>query len=362
MKPANKLTGTGAAKLKRRSRTLSIMPTFTCPAACTDCGTLSSPRERGHLDLDTVLAAIEEARELGFCNVVFTGGEATLEWNTLLRGIERAASHSLPVRLVTNAHWATSARVAHNKLAALMAAGLSEINYSTGDEHIRFIPLERVAHACVAACERHLRTHVMMELKDARTITPETLHNHPLLQGLAPEQLAYLTILSSPWMPLNHSTVYQYPEGVACDVQAAATRGGCTSVLKTYTVQADGRIGACCGLGLRVIPELNVSTTGKAHCLRHAISEAEQDFLKLWIHYQGPAKIVAWAASHDPSIRWEGMYAHQCQMCQRLYHDEAIRAVISSHWQEMIAEVIQAAWLDDIHIPASLSQLRHEQD
>ncbi|MYN45043.1 radical SAM protein [Pseudoduganella sp. FT93W] len=358
MKPAD----TNAALLPQRRRTLSIMPTFTCPAACADCGTLSSPRERAHLDLDTVLAAIDEARALGFCNVVFTGGEATLEWATLLRGIERAASYRLPVRLVTNAHWATSTATAHDRLTALMAAGLSEINYSTGDEHIRYIPLERVAHACVAACQRKLRTHVMMELKDACTVTPESLQDHPLLQSLTPEQRAYLTILSSPWMPLNHSTVYQYPQGAACDVQAAAMRGGCTSVLKTYTLQADGRVGACCGLGLRVIPELNVSTVDQAQCLQQAISVAEQDFLKLWIHYQGPAKVVAWAATHDPAIRWEGMYAHQCQMCQRLYHDDAIRNVIASHWQEMIAEVMQAAWLDDVHIPETLSQLLHEQD
>ncbi|WP_348697005.1 radical SAM protein [Duganella fentianensis] len=358
MKPAS----ASQTDLPRRGRTLSIMPTFTCPAACTDCGTLSSPRERAHLDADTVLAAIDEAHALGFCNIVFTGGEATLEWTTLLRGIQRAASYRLPVRLVTNAHWATSPAAAHDRLAALMAAGLSEINYSTGDEHIRYIPLERVAHACVAACERQLRTHVMMELKDARTITPEALQEHPLLQDLTPQQRAYLTILSSPWMPLNHSTIYQYPQGVACDVQAAAMRGGCSSVLKTYTLQADGRIGACCGLGLRVIPELNVATSTDTPCLQNAISAAEQDFLKLWIHYQGPAKVVAWAASHDPAIRWEGLYGHQCQMCQRLYHDEAIRAVIASHWQEMLGEVLQAAWLDDVHIPATLAQLLHEQD
>jgi len=358
MKPANQAPT--PPLLPRRGRTLSIMPTFTCPAACTDCGTLSSPRERAHLDLATVLAAIDEARALNFCNVVFTGGEATLEWNTLLQGIQRAASYHFPVRLVTNAHWATSASVAHEKLAALIAAGLSEINYSTGDEHIRFVPLERVVHACVAACQLHLRTHVMMELKEARSITPESLEQHPLMTALPLAERAYLSVLSSPWMPLNHSTTYRYPEGVACDGQAAAMRGGCTSVLRTYTLQADGRVGACCGLGLRVIPELNVSTTDMPQCLHQAISAAEEDFLKLWIHYQGPAKVVAWAAQYNPAIRWEGMYAHQCQMCQRLYHDDAIRAVIASHWQEMIAEVLQAAWLDEVHIPATLSQIKRE--
>ena len=346
--------------LRRRAHTLSIMPTFTCPAACADCGTLSSPRERGRLELAHVLAAIDEARQLNFHNIVFTGGEATLEWKTLLQGIRRAADHRLPVRLVTNAHWATSLDVAREKIAALIDAGLSEINYSTGDEHVRFVPLERVVLASVAACERRFRTHVMMELKQDRHITPDMLLEHPLIAALPPDQFAALTVLSSPWMPLHHDTIYRYPDGVACDGQAAAIRGGCSSVLKTYTLQADGRVGSCCGLGLRVIPELNVADTGQPGFLRRAIVESEEDFLKLWIHHQGPAKVVAWAATHNPDIHWEGMYGHQCQMCQRLYHDDAVRKVIEDHWQEMIAEVLQAAWLDDVHIPSTLGRLNAE--
>lgn len=346
--------------LRRRARTLSIMPTFTCPAACADCGTLSNPRQRERLELDNVIAAIDEARSLQFSNVVFTGGEATLEWKTLLQGIAHAARLRFPVRLVTNAHWATSLTVAREKIAALVDAGLSEINYSTGDEHIRFIPIERVVFASVAACERRFRTHVMMELKEDCATTEALIIEHPLIQALAPDQRAALTVLSSPWMPLQHDKVYRYPAGVACDVQAAAIRGGCSSVLKTYTLQADGRIGACCGLGLRVIPELNVAHTGQPAFLRTAIAEAEDDFLKLWIHHQGPAKVVAWAATHNPAIQWEGMYAHQCQMCQRLYQDEAVREVIDQHWQEMIGDVLQAAWLDDVHIPATLGRLKAE--
>jgi hypothetical protein len=138
-------------------------------------------------------------------------------------------------------------------------------------------------------------------------------------------------------------------------------RPGCESVLQTYTVQSDGRIGACCGLGLRVIPELNVERVENPGFLRRAIATSEEDFLKLWIHYQGPERIVAWAATHNPDIKWEGMYAHRCQSCQRLYHDDAIRAVIREHWEEVIAEVLQAAWLDEVHVSATLAGLGREE-
>jgi organic radical activating enzyme len=334
------------------------MPTFTCPAACSDCGTLSSPADKTRLDVEKIIAAIDEAMELGFANVVFTGGEATLWWNDLIQCIGHSRELGFPVRLVTNAHWARDLETARRKVTALIEAGLSEINYSTGDEHVRFVPIDRVAFAIVAACERSLRTHVMVEMKSENSITRSTLLEHPLVAKLPSATQEWLTVKTSPWMPLRHDIFHQYPEGLVTDGRNIGTRKGCDSVLQTYTVQADGRVGACCGLGLRTIPELNVERVDKPGFLGRAIAESEEDFLKLWIHYQGPEKILAWASSHNPSIKWEGLYAHHCQSCQRLYHDDAIRAVILEHWEEVVGEVILAAWLDEVHLPAMLASLK----
>jgi hypothetical protein len=331
----------------RTAKTLSVMPTFTCPAACTDCGTLSSPRERTSLSLPAVFAAIEEARELGFYNVVFTGGEATLRWRELLAAIEHATRLGLPTRVVTNAHWARTLERARTKLGELRDAGLVEINYSTGDEHIRFIPLDHVANAIVAALEIVLPVHVMVELRETRAITRDTVLGHPLIAALPDSERESVRVIESPWMPLDPYRRNDYPIGATATRENVGLRTGCESVLQTYTVQADGRIGACCGLGLRQIGELNVATVDEPDTLATAIARAEADFLKLWIHYVGPEKILSWAASHDPDIGWEGAYAHHCQACARIYRDPAVRRVIRDHYEEMVSSVFAAAWLDD---------------
>jgi len=106
---------------------------------------------------------------------------------------------------------------------------------------------------------------------------------------------------------------------------------------------------------LRSIPELNVANVHQPGFLRRAIIESEDDLLKLWVHYEGPERIIAWAAQYDPDIVWEGRYAHHCQFCQRLYHDDAVRAVIRDHWQEVIGTILQAAWLDEVHVPQTVS-------
>jgi organic radical activating enzyme len=339
-----------------RPKTLSIMPTYTCPAACSNCASLSSPTERTNLSLTAILDAIAQAKQLGFFNVVFTGGEATLRWSDLLTAIAYARSLDFPTRLVTNAHWAHSLQQADNRLELLISAGLSEINYSTGDQHIRFVPLERVVNATVAAVRRGFSVTLVVELTAERKISKATVLDHPMMTSLTCAELDCLKVIESPWMPLNPTVVQEYPQGVAVDRHNLAIKTGCDNVLQTYTVQADGTVGACCGIGMRTIRELHVSTVETQGFLHKAMSEAEDDFLKVWIHYKGPEKILAWAAEKNPEIKWEGMYAHHCQACARIYRDPVIGEVIRQHYEEVVCDVMQAAWLDEEFIPRSLGK------
>ena len=273
------------------------MPTFRCTAACTNCGTFSSPAERTTLDREAMLAAIKEAKQLGFAVVVFTGGEATLQRRDLLAGISYATELGLPTRVVSNAYWARSPQKAAKVLDELVGAGLSEINYSTGDEHIRFVPIERVAIASVAAIERQLPVHVMVELRSTRAVTRDILLARPELDALDEEQRKLLHVAESPWMPMEPDQIEQYPAGVAVDQTNIASRSGCDSILRTYTVQSDGRVASCCGLGMRVIDDLNVTTVAEPGFLRRAIETSESDMLKLWIHTLGPDRILAMGGS-----------------------------------------------------------------
>ncbi|POM26212.1 pyrroloquinoline quinone biosynthesis protein PqqE [Actinomadura rubteroloni] len=335
-------------------KTLSIMPTFTCTAACADCGTLSSPRVRERISLDVILSAITQAHRLGFANVVFTGGEATLRWRDLLAGLSHARALGLPTRLVTNAHWAATPDRARDRLRRLKDAGLDEINYSTGDEHVRFVPVERVVHASVEAVRLGLPVVVMVELRRERAVTATTIREHPLVTALGADA-ALVRTHESAWMPLDPGETGDYPAGSTTDAATLPTRRGCDHVLQTYTVQADGRVGSCCGLGLRTIPELNTATAEGGDFLDRAVTAAEDDFLKLWLHYFGPERVLAWAAEKDPSIDWEGRYAHPCQACGRLYKDERVRTVLREHYAEMVAIVLQSAWLDDHYTPRMLA-------
>lgn len=332
-------------------RTLSIMPTYTCPAACSSCGTLSSPREKTNLDTQSIKKAILQAKDLDFYNVVFTGGEATLRWDDLLDCIEFAANLNFPTRLVTNAHWARNFDYAERRIDALINSGLSEINYSTGDEHVRFIPITRVIIASVVAAKRNLPVHVMVEYKKERTISRGDVLTNALITDLPDEVRSLIKVIESPWMPLDHTVREEYTNTYdVLSKENLTLKKGCDNILQTYTIQADGNIAACCGLGMRLIPELQVGTVSQKD-LASVIEESESDFLKLWIHYAGPEKILAWAASKDNTIEWENIYAHHCQVCQRIYKDPKVVNIIRQYHEEVIADVLHSIWIDEEYLP-----------
>jgi hypothetical protein len=289
--------------------------------------------------------AIDQAAELEYDIVVFTGGEATLARKNLLAGIQRAALRGLPVRLVTNAYWAITDAAADQCVDTFVNAGLTEINFSTGDEHTRFVPLERLLRGTRAAVKAGVPVAIMMETRKERKVTKTTLVEHDDFRSICRDfPLSSIDIIESPWMPVSPSVVEKYSDHVAINRRNLPLRKGCDSVLTTTTIQADGRIMACCGIGARFIPELEIGRAGETK-LAAAAQAAADDFLKQWIRIEGPEHILAWAATHDPEIQWEDKYAHRCQACLRLYKDPRVRRVIADNYLEKMADVLFAGWL-----------------
>lgn len=334
-----------------RQKTLSIMLTYRCTAQCKNCGTFSSPKDKSRNEIDVVLSIVEQAKVLGFSNVVFTGGEATIEWAALVRAIEFSSSLRLPSRLVTNAHWATDPVITKQKLNILIEAGLSEINYSTGHEHLRFIPIDNIVNAVVESLKSRLVTVLMFEVRSPPTVSLQDITDR-ILARCGPDLYGrYFKTVESPWMPVQPFRKSATPNETLVNVENIVSRTGCDSVLQTYVLQGDGRISSCCGLGMRTIRELQASDGSSDHCLKDAIERSESDWFKVALRYIGPEKLLAWAASKDGSIEWENMYAHRCHACIRIYRDKAVKQVVRNHFTELIGDLVCSAYIDEVMAP-----------
>lgn len=330
-------------------KVLSLMPTWQCTAACSDCGTFSTPRNRTRLDLQDLLTAITRAHEASFKVVVFTGGEATLRWKDLLSAIEHATSLGLSTRLVTNAWWARRPEQAAAKIGMLVSAGLKEINFSTGDEHAKFVPIGSIVNAILASLDVGLVPLVMIEVRSGARLVKSTLTENPSLRARAQEWLDSDPISESPWMPMDLGARGDYPPNHYVTRENLGQRSGCESLFNTHTLQADGRIAICCGLGIRQISELQIESFERgATSFVEIERKAEAHLVRLLVKRFGPERLLAKLAQLDPTIQWEGMHAHQCQACSRVFQDPAVRRTITAFEGHLFSELATALATDKI--------------
>lgn len=328
------------------NRILSIMLTYKCTAKCKNCGTLSTPNDNTFLPVDLAISAIEQAHKQNYKIVVFTGGEATLAEENLKICIKKASSLGMIVRLATNAHWASDSLSTRKFITELVDLGLNEINFSTGDEHLKYVPLDNIYTAVFESVNMHLKTAVMIENKKERAFTKELFSEHfRMNEILNNEDLCkYLTIVESPWMSLSENNQISYPDELMLNNDNICSKSGCKGILRDFNIGADGSITACCGISWRLIPEFNLGYIGEKTLLK-AETEAKEDFLKNWLHVEGPENILAWAESHNSKIEWQNKYAHSCQACLKIYKDDLVRDTILNHYKEKLPDVFLGKWL-----------------
>ncbi|MBV8726524.1 MAG: radical SAM protein [Candidatus Eremiobacteraeota bacterium] len=320
---------------------LTILPTYRCTAACENCCFGSHPWVQGRIPQADILRYIDEAAALETIdNVVFSGGECFLLGDDLYEAIGRASSLGLGTRCVTNGYWAASLPAAQRILKKCRDAGLSEINFSTGDEHAKFVPIENILHGSRAAQEVAIGVWLMVELSGKRKVSKSTLVEHPLaIQYFGDGGIADI-INESPWISMDEGVDPVVPHGeYLLNRDNVSQRSGCNSILSTLVVTPQKNLKACCGITSEQIPEVRLGNLDDAR-MHDMYRDAEQDFLKLWLAVEGPEKILAWSAEHDPTIEWENRFAHQCDACRFMYKDEKVQRVIEEHYQERLHDVL----------------------
>lgn len=322
--------------------TLVFLPTYRCSAACKDCCFGSNPRVQGEIPIENILKYIDQAAATKTIKlIVFSGGEPFLLGEKLDTAIEYAYNKGLLTRIVTNSYWAYSEDGAYKRLKQLKDKGLTELNSSTGDFHQEFVPVRRVVNASLAAIRLNIMMCVMVESRLGREFTHTKMFSDERLVNILkdPEKTKLFKIVDSPWMGNYDSESIDAEQPYLLNRQNLHLRKGCTSVLSTLVVTPYEKLGSCCGLPREQIPELNAGDLNE-NTIIDLYEKALEDFVKIWLHVEGPEHILAWAAKKDPSIDWENKYAHQCDACRAIYHDPKVRNVIKKHYEEKIHNIL----------------------
>ncbi len=322
---------------------LTILPTYRCTAACAQCCFESDPHVQGRIPIERILDYIDQAaRDFPTLKlVVFSGGECFLLREDLDTAIARAASRGLATRCVTNGYWATSKRAARLRVAPLYEAGLSELNFSTGDDHQKFVPFERIVFGATTAAEFGIRTLIVVEgRKEARFTTREALSN-PALAEFFQSNAARggLELLNNIWIPFQDEAPITQADEIYRTRERLERFQGCDNVLENMVITPHERLASCCGLTFEHIPEMKLGDA-RTRSLRELYDGQLEDFIKIWLRVEGPEKIFHFATQKDPGLAFPDGATHPCQTCAGLFLNPRIREVLRANYLEKVPEVM----------------------
>lgn len=325
--------------LGRAPSIVTLLTTYRCTAACAHCcfgcnpkhrgGTMSLRRMRRYVD--TVLEAFPGDIKL----LALSGGECSLLGWRLPLIILYARLRGLMSRIVTNGHWATSLTRATRRLRWLQRLGLTEVNFSTGDDHQAWVPLERIVHGCVAAYRLSMRCVVNVETHPQHTFTYHQFREIPAIaEILAAQQESgteLLTIVPGVWVTHEkpHTPVVKQHEDAPNTVELPPRHQGCDSLFNTLTIDPQGRIPACCGLTAKQNAFLQVADrVGSPQEMRQSWYNQYTDFLKLWLEAEGPLAVLEYIyRKKGEPVPEHWVSRHACDLCREIFRPERLAAL-----------------------------------
>ncbi|MEM9388174.1 MAG: SPASM domain-containing protein [Pseudomonadota bacterium] len=162
----------------------------------------------------------------------------------------------------------------------------------------------------------------------------EALHGDPTMQRLLNEHSDLFTLQSNTWMPFHAAA-----KNRGFQVARAIVDKPCDQVLKNVVVTPFGQVSGCCGLTFEYIPEMKLGALGR-QSLRDMFLSQLEDFLKIWIHMDGPYEIIRKLFGDAEVTRGLANVSHICQACVILHQNPNVRAALIARWHEFVPEVI----------------------
>lgn len=332
--PVPYVAGLPARFDKAEPECVTILPTYRCNAACRECCFESDPSIKHRMTRRDILGLIQRIRaELPRVRyIVFSGGEVTLLRNDLIDAIALATQLGLGTRVVSNGHWGRSDASAREWIGKFIGAGLCELNLSTGDEHLEWVPLEHVARAAFYATQQKLLTLMVVEGSQQAKFRADQLQQQPLVQEILrdDETRPWLILMTNVWMPF-HQDANIIPG-------SAPTHEGCDNIFENFVINPHGYLMSCCGLTMEYIPELKVGNALADH-LHSTYVDQFGDLLKLWIWLDGTQAIFE-AATERIGQRVDTASPHPCAVCAQIYQTPLLRNTVVEMAQEKATDIV----------------------
>lgn len=323
--------------------TLTLITTYKCSAACNNCCFECNPDRKEILPLSLAISHIDYAvsKHNSLQVVVLTGGECFLDIDYLLSLIEHIHSNKLLCRVVTNGFWVKSAEFALDILTRCKEAGLDEINFSTGDDHLEYVSIGKIKNAICAAVQLNLTVVVNIESGKDRIFKVEDLLKDSRIADFVSIKNSTppkLTIINGVWMPFTKESLPYLPP---IDKETNhPSKDRCTNLFNALTISPDNRLLACCGLPVLYIKHLDLGNLNR-FSMDTLYDNQFNDFLKIWLFVDGPYKILLFVEKklgfELPECR---VLSHICFYCAALFTNKMYLNTAQKFYKEVFPSIM----------------------
>ena len=328
--------------MKIYPKSLCFLTTRKCTAACENCCFGCSPNETAFLPVDRMHTYLDQALELPSIRiVVFSGGECFLLGGKLDELVKHASENSLSTRFVSNGYWATSKSVARKRLEHLVECGLKEANFSTGDNHMKYVNPRNIQIAAIESVRLGMTPYIVVELfKNSSFPVEDFLADKEFRDFVESGKIILSTGI---WMKTNSVSKIKYSENIKDNVCSSR----CDSIYTHLSINPYSQVGLCCGLTIEPFPELYAGILSDDVSIKQLLDALPTDFIKLWIRMRGPREILDYARKYDKSIPTCENKLHICDLCREVYSNPNVRNVIMEHIPRFKNFVIESFYQEE---------------
>lgn len=326
-------------------KTLTLITTHKCSSSCVSCCFDCSPRRVESMCFSDACAYIDSFIDKypGLEIVILTGGEVMLmglDW--VCKVLSHIKSKGIKSRIVTNAFWAKTSDKAKDILTKLVNSGLNEINVSTGDEHLKFVPIESVLNVICESekIEGIESSAVVIESgKDKRYTILD--FRKDLVGRIDLDELRKLKVLESPWVNMTGKSIHFQDNDDIIDIPTNASLSrGCSSMFSGIQVNPNGQLLSCCGFASEYSPLLKIGNFKDIFDREGYLESIEiNNVLKMWLFVDGPRGIFEY---FNPGKSISGNI-HDCEVCTRLVMNTDYLFKISRISSSKVKDIIYRA-------------------
>jgi MoaA/NifB/PqqE/SkfB family radical SAM enzyme len=280
----------------------------------------SGPARSKTINYDVLQSTIQQANNLSFKAIAFTGGEPFSRPAVLKFALSITNKFNMLASVMTNGLWAKTPIWASKTLKEI--GPIWHLGISAGPQHQRFVPIDNVKNAIIAASDLGISCSIRL------SYTKNSLQEERNLLSDLSEVRSLFSFERQPIQPFGRGAKEIPREELSSE---HTTNSPCLSA-DVHAVDSDGNITACCGasIGVSKNNRLNLGDI-KTNSLEQIIEKSKQNSILHAMRVWGPGRLLEIINEYSnnigqilPDIKTN----HICELCISLTTIEEYKLII----------------------------------